>query len=397
MTNRICNQVAAITCCIGLCGGASGDSLDDWQERQAVQPPSYPPYLSAITYANGLFIAVGTVILTSPDGSTWTRQQSANHRLLRGVAYGGGTFIAVSEREVLTSPDAVTWSTRVWNDQSPAVYTTLTDIAYGNGLFVAVGYDALKYYHDGVAFSSVDGETWISQPPEIYFGPLKAITYGAGKFVAVGGNVPCSCSRNIATSTNGLTWTSPTPDLDRSFAGVSAGNGLLVAVGGRNCGQSLCGAINSSADGGVTWASPGTSNAVLSGITYGNGTFVAVGPNGLILTWSDANSWAERGSGTSNALLRIAYGNRTFVAVGEGIIFQSADISTPCLSGRLSNSGSFKLTITGEIGRRYRLQGTSTLLAENWTDLLTFTNTEAVTQWIETEGFTQRFYRAVSP
>ena len=64
-------------------------------------------YLTAVTYGNGLFVAVGdrNAILTSPDGVTWTQRASGTVGFLRGVTYGNGTFAAVGERStILTSP-----------------------------------------------------------------------------------------------------------------------------------------------------------------------------------------------------------------------------------------------------------------------------------------------------
>jgi hypothetical protein len=52
-------------------------------------------------------------------------------------------------------------------------------------------------------------------------------------------------------------------------------------------------------------------------VTYGNGTFVAVGEGGTILTSPDGVSWTARTSGTSNWLDGVAYGNGLFVAVGD--------------------------------------------------------------------------------
>jgi len=49
-----------------------------------------------------------------------------------------------------------------------------------------------------------------------------------------------------------------------------------------------------------------------------------VGEDGTILTSPDGVTWTPRTSGTSNDLNGVAYGNGTFVAVGEdGIILTS--------------------------------------------------------------------------
>jgi len=90
-----------------------------------------------VTYGNGLFVAVGSggIILTSPDGVSWTLRNSGTSRDINGVAYAKGLFVAVGERgTIVTSPDGVTWT-------AGALPTSrgFWGVAYGNGLFVAVG------------------------------------------------------------------------------------------------------------------------------------------------------------------------------------------------------------------------------------------------------------------
>ncbi|SEG80101.1 hypothetical protein SAMN02799616_05264, partial [Paenibacillus sp. UNC499MF] len=60
------------------------------------------------------------------------------------------------------------------------------------------------------------------------------------------------------------------------------------------------------------------------GVTYGNGTYVAVGPSGTIVASSDGVNWMPRNSGTTKALYGVSYFNGTFVAVGaSGTILTS--------------------------------------------------------------------------
>jgi hypothetical protein len=107
----------------------------------------------------------------------------------------------------------------------------------------------------------------------------------------------------------GTTWT--IRNLGNRLSGVTYGNGLFVAVGD-------FGAILTSPDG-VNWTgqASGTSDW-LSGVAYGNGLFVAVGDGGAILTSPDGVNWTQQTSGTSNHLLGVTYGNGLFVAVGDG-------------------------------------------------------------------------------
>ena len=57
----------------------------------------------------------------------------------RGVVYGNGTFVAVSNsgtgNRVMTSPDGITWTSR-----ASAADNNWSSVTYGNGTFVAVAY-----------------------------------------------------------------------------------------------------------------------------------------------------------------------------------------------------------------------------------------------------------------
>jgi len=93
--------------------------------------------LQAVTYGNGLFVAVGYngAILTSRDGVNWTWRTSGTREDLQAVTYGNSTFVAVGMHgTILTSRDGVTWTQRTLGADD-----WLNGVTYGNGLFVAVG------------------------------------------------------------------------------------------------------------------------------------------------------------------------------------------------------------------------------------------------------------------
>src|SRR5947207_9531772 len=60
------------------------------------------------------------------------------------------------------------------------------------------------------------------------------------------------------------------------------------------------------------------SSETLRAATYGNGTYVAIGDNGTVVSSRDSVTWIPRASGTTNRLNSVAYGQAGFVAVGEG-------------------------------------------------------------------------------
>src|SRR5450759_4327117 len=70
----------------------------------------------AVTYSNGLYVAVGEsgLLITSPDGHSWTAPSSGNYlgtpNSLNAIAYGNGEFVAVGDHGwTVTSPDGIHW------------------------------------------------------------------------------------------------------------------------------------------------------------------------------------------------------------------------------------------------------------------------------------------------
>src|SRR4029453_6899100 len=62
----------------------------------------------------------------------------------------------------------------------------------------------------------------------------------------------------------------------------------------------------------------------LTSVAFGEGTFVAVGASGAILTSIDGVRWTHRDLGTIDNLEAVTHGKGTFVAVGPyGAIVQS--------------------------------------------------------------------------
>jgi hypothetical protein len=70
-----------------------------------------------------------------------------------------------------------------------------------------------------------------------------------------------------------------------------------------------------------TWTKVKQASSGLEGVAYGNGNWVAVGQNNLVLTSTDGNTWTEsRGAFPGAQWNWIAYGNGKFVAVGSGTV-----------------------------------------------------------------------------
>ncbi len=285
-----------------------------------------------ITYANGLFVAVGQsgVILTSTDGKNWTNQSSGVKQALseyvrkpedvthKAVAYGNGLFVVLSHYDpgsgmdsfILCSPDGNQWRRHWWGDGQ------FNSVSYGNGVFVAVGwYNRILSSSDGKEWAqneAVIKEHW-QRVERLQMGTdhFNGVTYGNGLFVVVGG-VDQGALGLIRTSPDGKNWTRQMFN-DGYLTDVTYGNGLFVAVG-------EAGLIMTSTDG-RNWSRQmsGTKERLTS-VSYGDGLFVAVGEWGVILTSPDGYNWTLENSGTNKDLRGIAYGNGLFVVVGDGVV-----------------------------------------------------------------------------
>lgn len=138
---------------------------------------------SRVTYANGLYVAVGAysakdincaAIATSTDGFAWYETLLRSVAPVSGIAFGRGTFVIVGDpNTILTSSDGI-----VWQEHSTPCPYYLKSIAYGNGVFVAVG-------DSGTIVSSRDGHIWwkCASGTDVV---LYDVAFGNGVFVAVG-------------------------------------------------------------------------------------------------------------------------------------------------------------------------------------------------------------------
>ncbi len=170
----------------------------------------------------------GEVYLTSTDGQTWTRQpvDPGTCCQLHSIANGGPGLIAVgsdfsagfpavpADAAVTLSTDGTSW-TQVPNN-SAFTGATMGDVASGTSVLAAIGYGSGKPQ----IWSSADGHQWQNvSGSSLGAGQANGLTFGAGKFVAVG-----SGSQNDAA-----VWTSDAT-AQVWTRGTSPGPGGLSAV-----------------------------------------------------------------------------------------------------------------------------------------------------------------------
>jgi hypothetical protein len=188
--------------------------------------------LSKVIWTGTEFVAVGqevfvsvsptwvpyALILTSPDGQTWTQRAGGRIDLgdwapsesaMSSVAWSGNLLVAVGiyrSSAAWTSIDAENW-TRSDMPGAPASRHNLRDITWGNGRFVAVGWDGAP-----AVFTSTDGIGWQGNSGSEPLPAMNAVTTGASRYLAVSNTFR-------ETSVDGTTWT-VTPSTD-------CGNGVM--------------------------------------------------------------------------------------------------------------------------------------------------------------------------
>ena len=303
--------------------------------------------LRDVAYTPRLYVAAGDGILTSTDGRTWVRRVAPAGDPLdyyAGVAYGNGRFVAVGNtRDVLTSPDGLTW-TRHSNREISA----LAGLAFGNGQFVAFGPGLPEF------FTSEDGVKWEKHPlPAGY--SLWNVAYGAGAFVFIAHD---GRSNLLLTTRNFRTFTEARP-VSQEFEALDAvtyADGRFVAVGDRS-GMAV------SADG-VDWQMVPYAGEQLSLVAAGEGRILGLTYRG--------SAWVSRPSPPADAVLSSVTARPYILPWQEAVIVVALrDATGMGLPGRrivveetptgyrteglTDRNGNAYLVVSGQSGQSYRV------------------------------------------
>lgn len=224
-------------------------------------------------------------------------------------------------------------SAQTWTARSTSGFDyDWQSVAYNGNKYLAVG----RYVSglSSIVMTSTDGKTWTRSIQNLDPVNMNCVIYFNNKFIAacsyVHGNIDCGI--RLATSTDGITWTTRSvPDSD--WQSIANDGSRLVAVGTVMNFPSTV-KVMTSDDGGLTWTgrtASSTSN-MWKRVTYGNGKFVAVSaysPNGNpnIMYSSDGITWTAANVPSGNpAYWGLAYGNNCFVAVSKtGVAAKSTD------------------------------------------------------------------------
>jgi hypothetical protein len=408
-------------------------ALDSWTRRE----PDVRHGFSALTWDADArrFLAVDepvpssgspepSTLLTSADGTLWTRLPTASRALATGnLAAGGGRMQAVSYShypvplgEWLESTNGVDWQARSNLEAIPR------SVDRENGQFIATGWARPDISICDPLFPCPDPEliAWFDGRPVGVTIPRNAgvpdttltiartdVAYGDGRWIVaawVTWNNPFSPFGSPLTVLHSWTSTDGTNFLrspalrsfydfgpasqDKFRVRVQHGNGRFLLVSGED-------RVRVSTDG-LNWeAGPSIGNGPLVDLAFGGGRFVAVGAMGTALSSQNGLDWTTHSLGNGVTLRAIEYGAHRFVAfAGTNAVYQSAPIVTTRLQ-LAAAQGSPQLEISAPTGTRCRVETTATPeLPDSWQPAATLDVTSDPMVWTDPQpGPDRKFYR----
>lgn len=253
-------------------GYQSGDGFPyAWTETS----PSLRPWLWSVTQVSGLYVAVGQrgSIMTSDNGADWSLE---------------------------LVPDSVTNSTFLGIGGDTNVL-----IAVGTGGALIRSVNSVVQTPEGLTNGSTFGVVWEPILPRPTTNQLQGVAAGHGLYLVVGDH------GDIASSTDGLTWTLQTTDNTNLLSGVSASDTGFFA-----CGQN--GTLLSSGPTGDNWQILNVpTQKWLFRVRSHGAQSLAIGEAGTLLTSEDGSTWQLQNSGTAEFLTDAVWVQNTWYVVGQ--------------------------------------------------------------------------------
>ena len=308
-----------------------GGAKDGWFSKE-VPGKSW----RSITYGDGKFVAVSNsnkqVMYAEDPADTWTTAKTP-YANWRQIIYGGGKFVAVAEA---TTPGLSNYVLYASDPAGPwtEVNTShpIRSITYGDGKFVAVLQHPNNNNHVMYAADPAGPWSYVKTSETVYW---NLITYGDNKFVGVK-NDRIMYAEDPTDFDN---WSYVSTPRNVSWESITYGNGTFVAISSNYSDSYIMHAENPAGP----WSHFATpAGANWESIVYGDGRFVAVASAGESINRimyaddpTDAANWKLAAAPENTKWKSITHGNGKFVAVayeGEGktnVMYSSTGAGDP--------------------------------------------------------------------
>jgi len=236
-------------------------------------------YLRSVCWTGTHFIAAGYqyyfqapswiyggILLSSPDGQTWTERLRGGEEL-RAVATDGKLVVAVGDGGRIVTCSTTTGE--AWAECASGTTEQFNRVAAGNGRFVASSWSGLRASDNVLAWSAV---TRSASAPYFYSAD---ISFADGQFVVPYGST-------IYRSANLVEWTNSSLPDSPSISSFASGNGFLFATVNRSVNSILQYGYCTSYAGGTWTPMISRPSGTRSASCFHADRFYAVGAGGLI-------------------------------------------------------------------------------------------------------------------
>ena len=277
-----------------------------------------------VAFGNGRFVAMersGEMYRAPADEPhQWSPIAKIPDVDLDAIIFADGAFAAVGRDSkaqtgvFLKSADGMEWSRQTFE-----AVERLRAVAYGNGQFVVVGGEMVARSSDGIDWTT---ERDFVRDPQVNFMSLDFVN---GEFMATfwdewDWNVPVAPIK-LATSLDGSRWYEH-PLAGEGFQSIAYGRKLYVSVGGTDCTPCGWGYYSQDARSWTTTEFPVGFDGLA--LEYANGVFAISGWGGegrpsIFMSSTDGMMWEDFQIGTGHLFYGLTFGRGRFVSVGYGL------------------------------------------------------------------------------
>jgi hypothetical protein len=280
-----------------------------------------------IAWQDSTYLALGTAdglrgtLLTSPDGSSWTRRRDRETGLIQSInaaATPPDTLRPTMKRLFSTDSGTLLWvgDTTLYRTKDGIHWTLSKGLEPLNGQtarLVQAGGLLLDLRNDGGIRTSSDGKAWTLRSRSATRQALRTISVNGPLLVAAGD------SGALLTSLDGKDWTPRALGTTLAWSKVLWNGKGYLAIGDS-------GLFATSMDG-IDWSlGKSTGSAALRDVVWTGSMFVTVAANDQILTSPNAKDWTTKILGHTDALRSIAWSGSLLTVAGDGgLVFTSAN------------------------------------------------------------------------